>query len=144
MPDSPMMEDRALPVAFQRPFSLNTFLATHKSLLLRSPRAEEWDERVDILFKGVTAIKLCSKFPTLEIREASSEERAEIAVDCGAVDFVGMGLRFFILGGGTASAYVVALSAFASSDKRHGSNASPLLFDVEGEPVPEEVLVRFV
>ncbi|TCM48849.1 hypothetical protein [Kribbella sp. VKM Ac-2568] len=143
MLEMPTIEDRALPAVFDRPFFLNQFVSTHQSLLLRSPKGDLFADRVDVLFKGVVAVKLVSKLQNLTVREASSEEAASVAADCGAEVLGGNGLRIFMLDGGPSSAYVVALSMFASRDQRHGSNPSPLLFDVDGEPVPDEVFLRY-
>lgn len=144
MLETPTIEDHALPASFDRPFFLNRFVATHKSLLLRSPKGAAHLDRVDILFKGVAAVKLVSKLPTLAIRIATPDEALVVADDCGDEHLVTDGLSIFMLDGGPASAYVVALSMFASFDRRHGSNPSPLLFDVDREPVPTEVLFRYV
>lgn len=143
MSEMPIIEDRDLPVAFNRPFLLNRFVSTHQSLLLRSPKGDLFADRVDLLFKGVVAVKLVSRLENLTVREASSEEAASVAAECGIELLAGKDLRIFILEGGPSSAYVVALSMFASRDQRHGSNPSPLLFDVEGEPVPDEVFLRY-
>jgi hypothetical protein len=139
----PTIEDRALPASFGRTFFLNRFVSTHKSLLLRSPKGDLFVDRIDILFKGVVAVKLSSKLLNLSVREANSEESAEIAADCGVEAVEWQGSRVFLLEGGPAGAYVVALSMFVSRDQRHGSSSSPLLFDDEGEPVPEEVFLRY-
>jgi hypothetical protein len=139
----PTIEERGLPVTFDRPFFMNRFVSTHQSLLLRSPKGDSFSDRIDILFRGVVAMKLLSRFQTLTVRDASSEESAAVTADCGADALVGDGLRIFMLEGGVSSGYVVALSMFASRDQRHGSNPSPLLFDVDGEPVPIEPFLRY-
>jgi len=132
-----------LPVSFDRAFFLNRFVATHRSLLLRSPKGESDADRIDILFKGVVAVKFLSELQNLTVRAASKKERAAIERDCGLGMHTGDGLHAFILEGGPRPGYVVALSMFASRDQRHGANLSPLLFDLEDEPVPSEVLYRY-
>ncbi len=144
MNEKPTIEDRALPASFDRPFFLNRFAATHKSLLLRSPKGAAHSDRVDILLKGVAAVKLGSKLEALAIRNATPDEALVVAADFGDERLVTDGLSIFMLDGGPSSAYVVALSMFVSFDRRHGSNPSPLLFDVDGEPVTTEVLFRYV
>jgi len=140
---TPTFEDRALPVSFDRAFYLNRFVATHRSLLLRSPKGDSDADRIDILFKGVVAVKFLSELQKLTIRVASKKERASIERDCGVGMHTGDDLNVFILDGGPRPGYIVALSMFASRDQRHGANPSPLLFDLEGEPVPSEVLYRY-
>jgi hypothetical protein len=145
MSETPTIEDRALPVSFDRPFFINRFVATHKSLLLRSPMGDSFDDRIDILFKGVNALKIGSRMQTLTVRHATPAETASVAADCGSETLERGDTRIFMLDGGHSSGYVVALSMFSSRDQRHGSNPSPLLFDEYGlAPAPVEVFHRFV
>jgi hypothetical protein len=141
MPEMPTIEDRDC-----QPHSVGCSSSIGSSRPISrcscGPKGDLFADRVDILFKGVVAVKLASKLKNLSVREANSEESAEIAADCGVEVAGRQGLRVFLLEGGPAAAYVVALSMFVSRDQRHGRNPSPLLFDVEGEPVPEEVLLR--
>jgi hypothetical protein len=125
MSEIPTIEDRALPVSFDRPFFLNRLVATHKSLLLRSPKGDLSDDRIDILFRGVNALKIGSKLQTLTVRNATPAETAAVGADCGSETLDRDDTRIFMLDGGHSSGYVVALSRFSSRDQRHGSNPSP-------------------
>lgn len=136
---SPKIVDASLPFAMDRPFHVNQLVPTHRQLLLRSPMGDSFDERIDILFKGVSAMKLAFELPTLEIRVPTAAEYDMITADCGSELLARQGTRCYLITGGPSAGYVVALSAFQTADQEHAANESRLLFDLHRTPPPDTV-----
>jgi len=136
---SPKVVDAPLPFAVDRPFHVNQLVPTHRQLLLRSPMGDSFDERIDILFKGVSAMKLAFELPALEIRAPTAAEYEMITVDCGPELLERPGTRCYVISGGPSVGYVVALSAFRTADQEHAANDSRLLFDLHRTAPPETV-----
>lgn len=83
-------------------------------LLLRSVRVGTHDTRVDVLFQGVTAMKLPTSLPGLVIWAANDQQSADITETTGLLpdeDY-----RFFVLSGTPSYGYVVAAVCVHAED----------------------------
>lgn len=69
-----------LPVNFARPVRLVTYIIGHSQLLLRGHQDDEQglSTTLEVLFKNVSALSVRAHYPSLTIRDASSEEEAEL------------------------------------------------------------------
>jgi hypothetical protein len=124
--------DLRLPLAYDRPFYVDGIASPHKQLVLKSPKADVYDERIDICFRAVDAVCLNFKMESIEIRtptkrhiddgvrsfgdwiEGAHDHGEVFAVICG--DYHGL---------------VVASVGYISVNELHGANASPLLDDLD-------------
>jgi hypothetical protein len=136
---TPNVVDQPLPLVLQRPFFVNSLVATHRQLLLRSPMGDVYEDRIDVLFKAVSAVRLSFDLDSLEIRQPTPEETSQIEAECGEALLRQHGRRAYMIGGGPVVGYVIALSAWMARDTQHGANPSQLLFDVEGTTPPERI-----
>ncbi len=105
---------------------------------------ESYPERIDLLFKGVAAVKLTREVSTLLVRGAQEDELDWVVRDCGLTSLVQNGSKAYIIEGGASLGYVVALSMFVAADHEHGANPSALFFDIDARPVPEVPFWRYV
>jgi len=96
-----------------RRFQLWRYNVSHRQLLLRSTKEPDVPTRVDVLFKGVAAVKLCVEYSSLTIRKATSAESTSIANELRVVM---AGKDVFLLDGSECSGYVVAGSIEHSED----------------------------
>lgn len=62
------VETRQLPVRIDRVFYLFRYIASHHSMLIRSYMLGGYENRIDIAFFGVSAIKMSQKMSFLEVR----------------------------------------------------------------------------
>ena len=100
-----------------------------------------YGDRIDVLFKGVAAVKLMFDLPTLEVRRPSERELAMIIDECGE-KMVGSGrpaTQVYVISGGHSDGYVVAMGAFVVKNQEHGANTSQLLWDVHKTPPPSTI-----
>lgn len=67
-----------------RHFQLWRVNVSHSQLLLRSNPAFDGDIRTEVLFKGVTAIKILNSMDGLSIRLANQAEQKEITAEVGS------------------------------------------------------------
>jgi hypothetical protein len=117
--------DRELPISIDRPFHLNSVVATHVQLLLRSGKLGRYADRVDIVFKDVRAVRIRREFPVLRLRDATEGELVQIG---GEVPSALMrGAATYVIEAQPMFAYVVAGAAFMASDHEPDANPSPLL-----------------
>lgn len=111
--------------AFQskRRFELWRYTVSHGQLLLRSNKSNEHSTRVEILFKGVHAMNLCSLMRGISIGPcpAGSAEYALI----GAVNLRDANL--YRVATDDFSGYVAALAMFATEDDLDFDGPSALL-----------------
>ena len=113
--------------AFQsdRRFELWRYTVSHSQLLLRSNKTNELSTRVEILFKGVDAVNLCSLLNGISIGPcpAGSPEHALV----GNVDLRYRGLYRVSTNG--FNGYVVAAAIFVAEDDLDYNGPSTLLTD---------------
>jgi hypothetical protein len=138
------LRDERLPIFFDREFSVNSLVETHRQLLLRSPMGDSHQDRVDVLFKVVSAVKLSFALKALKIRAATSGELAAVESDCGVETLSLSGTRVYMIEGGHSIGYVVATAAFMIRDRHHAANPSGLLYEVNGVEPPTETVYRLV
>ena len=138
------VRDEQLPIFFDREFSVNALVATHRQLLLRSPMGDSHQDRVDVLFKVVNAVKLSFALKALTIRVATSEELAAVENDCGVETLSLSGTRVYMIEGGHSAGYVVASAAFMIRDRHHAANPSGLLYEINGVEPPTETVYQLV
>jgi len=131
--------DVPLPLVFDRPFYVDCVVSTHKQLLLKSPMAEVYDDRIDIVFKAVDAVHLSFKLPRVEIRIPTEHEVAGIENAFGENILALPGNQAFIIAGGPSDGYIVASAAYMVKSNLHGANPSPLFFDLEGTERPDVI-----
>lgn len=67
MVNRPETVTRRLPLQIDRRFALDRVVATHSSMILRSTKRNDGDNRIDILFAGMFALKLCRSLPILNV-----------------------------------------------------------------------------
>jgi hypothetical protein len=141
IPSGPTVDDLTLPLVLDRQFYVDSLVSTHKQLLLKSPMGDMYRYRIDVLFKGVAAVKLVFNLSKLELRRPSERELAGIIDECGD-EMVGRGrpaTRVYVISGGCTEGYVVAMGAFMVKNQEHGSNTSQLLWDVHKTPPPSTI-----
>ncbi|MFI5496669.1 hypothetical protein [Actinoplanes sp. NPDC051859] len=137
---SPEVTIKSLPLEFGRPFSVFAMAPTHRQLLLRSPMGNEWEDRIDVILKGVVAMKVKTQLPDLVISAANDREVADVDLDCEADLRRNESFKVYMLRAGKFRGYVVAASAWMARDRRPANDPSPLLFDIEGTPMPERII----
>jgi hypothetical protein len=115
-------------------------ITTHRQLLLRSPMSDQHEDRIDVLFKAVVAIRLNVDLAALEIREATPEEFVQIEADCGPELLSRSGNYPFMVAGGPSVGYVVAGSAWLLRDREPAANPSGLLFDLDDTTPPARIV----
>lgn len=143
-PASPRIVDEPLPLVLNRPFYVNRLATTHRQLLLRSPIGDLYADNIDILFKGVTAVKMVFELSSIEIRMPTADEYEMISADCGERILGRQGTQCYMISGGPSVGYIVALSAFKTVDKEHPANDSRLLFGAGYDVEPPDVVTRLI
>ncbi|MBO2458111.1 hypothetical protein [Actinomadura violacea] len=141
IPPRPTVDNWELPLVLDRQFYVDSLVSTHKQLLLKSPMGDEYGDRVDVLFKGVRAVKLAFDLPTLKVRLPTDRELAGVIAECGE-ETIGGGrpaMQAYVISGGRADGYVVAVTAFLVKNQEHGANTSQLLWDVYRTPPPSTI-----
>jgi hypothetical protein len=124
------MQPLALPTRFTGQFGLVLFHQHHGVLLLRSgDRDDGGPRRIDLLFRGVVWMTIPSWFSDFSIEQCLIDE---------VIDYLPPGLRgkaqsrkVYRLDIDGMPHYVIAGSAFASSDDRSYFDPSPLLPEIE-------------
>jgi hypothetical protein len=124
------MQNLALPTRFTGQFGLVLYYQHHGVLLLRSgDRGDGGPRRIDLLFRGVVWMSIPSWFGDFEIDQCLIDE---------VIDYIPPGLRgkaqsrkVFRLDIDGTPHYIIAGSAFASSDDRSYFDPSPLLPEIE-------------
>lgn len=128
-----MAGSRELPIEpplidFQtRVFQVWAYSVGMSRLLLRSVRGSTQTTRVDVLFQGVTAMKLPTSLHGLVIWAANDQQTADIAEETGLLpdeDY-----RFFVLSGTPSDGYVVAAACVHAEDDREYFEPSKLWHD---------------
>ncbi|GAA1380910.1 hypothetical protein [Catellatospora chokoriensis] len=105
----------AFPLSFDRRFELWSYRVSHGVLLLRSNIRAGCATRIDLMFRGVTALKLRDEYKDLVVDLLSLDAaRAELGHEMDAIQS-GM-FAFSIRSASGASGYVVASSVYLSED----------------------------
>ena len=96
---------------------LVVFAIGHAQLLLQEFGEEPSGapKRVEVLFKGVIALKVCREYGGIHIRVASDQERHEIFQETGTA--VDSGYLAWIIESNGMQGYVVALTALIYNDE---------------------------
>ena len=89
-----------------RVFQVWAYSVGMSRLLLRGTRSDAGGTRVDVLFQGVRAMKVSTRFPGLVIWDAGEGDEAEITEATGLIP--DDETRFFVLSSGSLTGYVVA------------------------------------
>jgi hypothetical protein len=111
------------PLRYQRPFEVWTYRPSHSQLLLRSNKGDDRDDRatrVEVLFRGVSFMKLPTVLDELEVTSAAPEQVGLRANDVGD-------RRVFLLGSSSLGAFVVAYTVEVHEDEGEYFDASNLL-----------------
>src|SRR5689334_25320641 len=114
-------------------------IPTHRQLLLRSPMADRWSERIDLVFKGVSSININASVSNLAIHMADRSKAESIAAGAGLSPELGNDENVYLMTGEKSSGYVIAASLWMATDQQHATNPSPLFFDVEGTAAPKKI-----
>lgn len=112
-------------LSFERRFQLWTYTASHGQLLLRSPKAPEHPERIDVLVKDVTWINLPTLLHGLHVEVAGGEAARERLAAAG-VHEIGT-RRLYLLRGRGWSGHVLAGAVFHHVDDGEYHSPSALL-----------------
>jgi hypothetical protein len=141
----PTVEDLELPLLLDRQFYVDSLVSTHRQLLLKSPMGDEYGDRVDVLFKGVSAVRLAFDLPELGMRYPTESELAGIVDECGEKVVRGgrPPRRVYVISGARSDGYVVAIAAYMVKNQEHGANTSQLLWDVH-KTAPPATIYRLV
>lgn len=90
-----------------RHFRLSAYTPSHHQTLLRGPKGEAFDTRVDVLFAYVKAMKIRTSYGGLVIRVATPAETTAIRAGLPGVDFASNS-RVLLLESGGETDYVIA------------------------------------
>jgi len=102
---------------FPRRFQVWLYAVSHAQLLLRSNRSNEFQTRIDVLFKNVAAVALPTRFEGLEVSEASKEEATRFSPQLGSNEIENR--KVFAIRGSNYCGYVVAGAVFWHEDDGH-------------------------
>lgn len=116
---------KPLPIAVDRPFELNAMIPTHAQLLLRGRSAGVYEERIDIVFKDLRALRAPRSFPSLRLRHAVEDERREVRAEVPERQL--RHAAFYVIEAEPKFAYIVAGSAYMATDREPDPSPSPLL-----------------
>lgn len=135
-----------LPLRIDRIFILSRLVMSHAGMILRSPKRNEHDIRIDILFAGTCAVKLRRRLPTLAVRHPTDREIRDVEHDMGLKIVGPASLNLYMIEGGPSLGYVVASGMWMSTDREADTDPSPLLGNWECGPIAkaEGPLVQFV
>lgn len=114
------------PFSSERRFQLWRLHASHSQLLLRSNPVDDSDTRVEVLFKGVEAVKLMSEMTGLSVRLVDSDERHEILGNLSAACPDG---PCYAISCKEFSGFVVAQTYLTDESGRSYSDESRLLIE---------------
>jgi len=89
-----------------RVFQVWAYSVGMSRLLLRSTRSDAYGTRVDVLFQGMRAMKVLTRFPGLVVWDAGDRKQVEITEATGLIP--DDETRFFALSSGSLTGYVVA------------------------------------
>lgn len=112
------------PLRYDRRFQAWSYQVSHGVLLLRSSIGRGFAERVDVMFRGVTAVRLRSVYRSLAVNLVASNNVLDlVGVDIEAVE---SDSHVFSIGAiGKAAGFVVAGSChFAEDDMEYGEPSS--------------------
>lgn len=84
-------------------------------MLLRSNRSNEVPTRVDVLFKGIMALKLPTSFDGLSITEVAYSEAIKLGIPVGCDEVTDR--RIFVISGDDFVGYIVAANVFWHEDE---------------------------
>lgn len=90
----------------KRHFQIWEYTVGHKQLLLRSVKATGLPTRIDILFKNVAAIHLCTTLDGLTISEAAEVQMIDLQLQTNPQILAGR--KAFVVRGADFEGYVVA------------------------------------
>lgn len=97
-----------------RRFQMRRYNVSHGQLLLRSTKTLDLTTRVDILFKGVRAMKLNTDVPDLTIREPTDAEAKSIESECQGATLNGN--QIYVLSSSAGQGYVISSSMQHNED----------------------------
>lgn len=109
-----------------RRFQIWRMVVSHSQLLLRSNRTSEEELRIEVLFRGVTAMKLLNSMDGLSIREATDEEQLVIYSDVPRPAYRS---SCFIIESDGFEGYVVALALLVDETNLSYSARSTILIE---------------
>jgi hypothetical protein len=112
----------------QRVFQLWKYHVSHRQLLLVSNPRENFVTRVELLFFGVQLINLKTKFNSLVVSEANSEQTGQVLLDAGFKQSAMEG-KVFLLASEEFAGYVIALGFRQSEDSGNHTDPSKLYFE---------------
>jgi hypothetical protein len=98
-----------------RHFKVWRYLISHGQLLLRSVPTDSESLRIEVLFKGVYAMKLTTAFDHFAIRDPTDEELSQISHDIGT-PVTDLGLLAFMVESSSSKGYVVASEFHSAED----------------------------
>jgi hypothetical protein len=111
-------------LTFARPFQLWSYVVSHGQLLMRSPRGQSFDTRIDVLFTNVQAIMLPAVLDSCRVSELDGRDETDIpdlvaGYDAGAY-------RLFAVADGDRIGYVLAGAIAWSEDEEEYDAPSAL------------------
>ena len=112
------------PVEYDRRFQTWSYQVSHGVLLLRSNIGRGFAERVDVMFRGVTALRLRSVYPSLAVDLVAARDVSDLVG--GDIDAVDPDSYVFSVGAiGEMGGFVVAASChLAEDDMEYGEPSS--------------------
>jgi len=116
---------REQPLRFERRFQVWHYTVGHSRLLLRSPKTETLQTRVDVLFKNVAAINLPTLMDGITVELANEDTAQAIAGRSGSWSLGDR--KVFIIRGNNYEGFVVAGSMVQAEDTLEYDAPSPLL-----------------
>ena len=109
--------------ATARHFQLWSYIVSHRQVLLRSPKSQNWPKRVDVLFKDVSHICLGTRFEGLLIHEMTAGS-GDLPFDGSRIP---TGHRLFRLQTNTSLGYIVAATFHMFEDEKEYYDDSALI-----------------
>lgn len=134
--------EKALPIGIDRTFYLTDF-STHNTLILRSLKDGARREQIDIAFRPISALKLSQTLEFLAVRYPDEAELDAVTRDVGPRAMSFRGQKVFMVEGGHAVGYIVAMSMYMAVGSLPGVHRSPLLPDMDHFPDPGSSVPRF-
>ncbi len=109
-------------------FKVWKYLISHGQLLLRSLPTDSQPIRIELLFKGVYAIKMTMEISGVTIREPTQDELSAINEDIGT-PVTELGLKAFVVESFASWGYVIASVFRTAEDDGDYKTPSSLLIE---------------
>lgn len=105
-------------IEFQRPFQVWQYTVSLGQLLLRSVQDKAHSTQVDVLFMGVSGMKLPTYFQGLQVHHGEIEETAAIGLSSGSYDLLKQKL-YKLSGSGWSGSILATVMAWVEDQSEY-------------------------